>query len=1347
MTLRTCAALLGLLVVATLPTRLVAQTNISPLPGATGEIRAVAFNGDYMYIGGDFTSITTPAHYAAQFDTLGSGTLLPNALPPIAGGDVRAVVPDAMGGFYIGGSFTHVGGQPLARLAYINPDGSVSSTFTPAVGNNLVTSLALHNGVLYLGGTFTQLGGELRGRLGAVNAQTGALLDWNPNASSTVNALAISGTTLYVGGSFTTFMEATVNRNRLAAFDLNSLGNENRGLISWNPNASSSVNTLVVSGSTVYVGGNFTQVGEQPRNRVAAIGTDGMLTGWNPNANNVVSAIAVSGSTVYLGGSFTILSAGTVTRNRLAAVNLSDGAVTSWDPGANNTVNAVTVVGTTVYVGGLFTQIDGENRTGVAAVRASTGAVTGWSPTLATSSVNVIVPAGNNLIVGGNFVGVNLIPRSRIAEIDLRTGAYTARTFEVTDGSVRALTVHNNILYAGGTFTQASGSTRNRLAAWDLVDATLSNWNPNAADGQVNTLLANGDVLYVGGTFTTVGGQPRNRLAALQFTDGQATLWNPNAGEAVNALHLSGDTLYVGGAFTTMGGTAPRERLAAFDLSNSGALLGWNPSVGGTVNALATRDTVLYVGGIFTTAGGTTRNRLAAFHTTEGTVLDWNPNVGFTGTEVRALLHRNGYLYAGGTFTTVGAQPRNRLVIVDAITGQPTEWNPQLILSGSPTTINAVATDGYRWIAGGNAIIGANGLPRRNLAAFTLIPATQALSALTAYTQDFTDFTNLNTLPPGWSIGSGQTGYGGGMGSSSTPGVRGGGSLGVHLGAFAPDNTFQANFGFTNDTGSSLVGLRIQYRGLVRDVELPGTPSWTVSVNGTNVPLLAYPTADGKDSTLVAVVAGLNVADGASVDVRWSATYPGSASREIGLTDVRIERVYGATIMQDSTFVLLASPVPATYASVLEMTSTQGLPGANVSIGYPNVWDWDTATQWWKHPADLNTTLEAGQGFLTYVFPRYRYGNPNSAIFPRGIGVNGTPHTLPITPAVEGGRGRYTLLGNPSPQTLDWDLVTRNDSVGATVRVLNSATSQWMTWNGLAGDLSDGLIAPLSGFLVEAAGVGPSLEITEGALSTGGVFRGKTEQEPYRMRLFATGNGLEASTWVAFHEEAREGADRWDARYQNPLSSSFIRIGTHSPEGTLLDINVLPVGPRMEVPLRVEATQSGTYVLEATTLNLPEGMVATFVDTQSDVSAPLDSTFRYSFTLEALPVAKMEQEGLPLAATTETSTAPRFVLRFEGGSATSAEAPDLPLTLALHPAYPNPTTGRAMLDFALPRSERVRLQVFDVLGRHVATLADGVMEAGRHSATLNANLLPPGLYVYRLEAGERTLTQRVTVVR
>ncbi|WP_412061784.1 T9SS type A sorting domain-containing protein [Rubrivirga sp. IMCC45206] len=76
---------------------------------------------------------------------------------------------------------------------------------------------------------------------------------------------------------------------------------------------------------------------------------------------------------------------------------------------------------------------------------------------------------------------------------------------------------------------------------------------------------------------------------------------------------------------------------------------------------------------------------------------------------------------------------------------------------------------------------------------------------------------------------------------------------------------------------------------------------------------------------------------------------------------------------------------------------------------------------------------------------------------------------------------------------------------------------------------------------------------------------------------------------------------------------------------------------------------------------------------------------------------------------------------------------------------PNPAAGRATVSFALVTAGEATVEVFDVLGRRVATLADGPLAAGDHALTWTG--AAPGLYVVRLRAGAEAGVQTVTVVR
>jgi hypothetical protein len=332
-------------------------------PGFNSDVRAIAKVGCTLYVGGEFTSVGEAYAYGVGLDPV-TGKADGFTYEDI-NGPVYAAVSDGNGGWYIGGAFTQIGPYTRNRLAHILGNGEISP-WNPSA-NGTVRALALSGTTVYAGGDFTTIGGTARNRLAAIGTD-GSLQSWDPNANDIVYALAVSGTTVYAGGQFTSIGGTT--RNRLAAIDIGGtcLTSYTSGCrLNWNPNANDTVYALAVSGTTVYAGGFFTSIGGTTRNRLAAIDTNGTLQPWNPSANGTVRSLALSGTTVYAGGDFTII--GGTARNYLAAIG-TNGTLQSWNPNANSLINALVVSGTTVYVGGNFTSIGGMARNRIASINA-----------------------------------------------------------------------------------------------------------------------------------------------------------------------------------------------------------------------------------------------------------------------------------------------------------------------------------------------------------------------------------------------------------------------------------------------------------------------------------------------------------------------------------------------------------------------------------------------------------------------------------------------------------------------------------------------------------------------------------------------------------------------------------------------------------------------------------------------------------------------------------------------------------------------------------------------------------------------------------------------------------------
>ncbi len=93
----------------------------------------------------------------------------------------------------------------------------------------------------------------------------------------------------------------------------------------------------------------------------------------------------------------------------------------------------------------------------------------------------------------------------------------------------------------------------------------------------------------------------------------------------------------------------------------------------------------------------------------------------------------------------------------------------------------------------------------------------------------------------------------------------------------------------------------------------------------------------------------------------------------------------------------------------------------------------------------------------------------------------------------------------------------------------------------------------------------------------------------------------------------------------------------------------------------------------------------------------------------------------------------------------------LPERFALHQNEPNPSGSSTMIRFDLPRETQVRLEVFDLLGRRVATLADGLYPACKHRTAWDlrdagGGTVRPGVYVYRMSAGQFGAKRKMSVL-
>jgi uncharacterized protein (TIGR03437 family) len=370
------------------------------------------------------------------------------------------------------------------------------------------------------------------------------------------------------------------------------------------------VYAIAVSGSDVYVGGSFTSIGNINANNIARYNT--ATNTWSAlggGVNNVVAAIAVNGGDVYVGGRFTNAVNPGGGNVPVTCVVRWNAASSVWAPlgasgvnqnGVNGDVSAIAVSGGFVYVGGDFNTArnSGSSTISVGSVARWNGSV--WSALGAGSSasgngvsspgppqVYAIAVSGTDVYVAGNFTRANnnnnaSISTNCIAKWNSGTGVWSALGAgsgggaNGVNGDVLALAVSGSDLFAGGNFTASYNNTGAAVNAQHVARWNGTAWSTlgtgagsggNGTDGTVNTLAFLGGVLYVGGDFNnayngTGGGIGVNGVSANYIARWSGTAWSAlgassgstgnGADMLVSALAPSGANVYVGGEFTAV---------------------------------------------------------------------------------------------------------------------------------------------------------------------------------------------------------------------------------------------------------------------------------------------------------------------------------------------------------------------------------------------------------------------------------------------------------------------------------------------------------------------------------------------------------------------------------------------------------------------------------------------------------------------------------------------------------------------------------------------------------------------------------------------------------------------------
>ena len=239
-----------------------------PKQGVDSVVWALAVSGDDLYVGGDFTqtgdgSLTNLGRITRYDTTAGTWHALPNqALNWYV--FVLAMVDNDL---YVGGLFTQTGDGSLTNLGHIARYNTTAGTWhaLPKQGvDYTVHALAMSGSYLHVGGGFTQTGDGSLTNLDHIARYDTTAGTWHalpsPGLNNDVHTLAAVGNDLYMGGQFTQTSDGSLaNLGRIVRYDTSATtwhALPNQGFNNW-------VDALAVSGSDLYVAGHFNQTGDR----------------------------------------------------------------------------------------------------------------------------------------------------------------------------------------------------------------------------------------------------------------------------------------------------------------------------------------------------------------------------------------------------------------------------------------------------------------------------------------------------------------------------------------------------------------------------------------------------------------------------------------------------------------------------------------------------------------------------------------------------------------------------------------------------------------------------------------------------------------------------------------------------------------------------------------------------------------------------------------------------------------------------------------------------------------------------------------------------------------------------
>jgi uncharacterized delta-60 repeat protein len=673
---------------------------------------------------------------------------------------VQTSVIQVDGKIIVCGNFTEFNGTKINRIARLNTDGTLDTTFRQGVGVNarINTVIILSDGKIIIAGHFSSYDGTTRNKIARLNADGTLDQEFDSGIGANFGIMSISvqkDGKIIIGGDFTLYN----GTEKKCIARLNSDGTLDDGFSPVFEDNNWIKSIVIQSDGKFLVGGEFETVNGISRNRIARLNEDGTLDDtFNPGAgvNAWLYSIAIQDDNkIILGGDFT--SYNETARNRIVRVNTDGSIDDTFNPGtgANNRVYSIVIQNNgKIIISGFFALFNNMAYAGIARLNTDGSVDSSFMTGLGTRQwiFSIALQSDDKIIIGGDFTSFNDRSCNRInrlnndGSIDIDFNKSTG-----ANGSISSIVIQKDgRIIIGGDFTIFNGMTRNYIARLNTNGTLDTTYNLGAgANYPIRAIAIQEDgKIVIGGHFSRYNESSINHIARLNddgFPDDEFKPGTEVAGHVVSiivqndgkiivacnavdvgrVIRLNADgshddtfdseagtdgsittialqsdgKIIVSGNFTTCNKT---ERKCIARLNSDGTLdETFNPGTGANQAILSTivqDDGKILIGGSFGFFNGTTRNRIARLNPNGTLDTSFNPSTGANSAIVATVLQGDGKILIGGHFTIYRGTSRNRIARLNSNGTLDTSFDPDL---GANSHVNSIAVQ-----KDGNLIIG-----------------------------------------------------------------------------------------------------------------------------------------------------------------------------------------------------------------------------------------------------------------------------------------------------------------------------------------------------------------------------------------------------------------------------------------------------------------------------------------------------------------------------------------------------------------------------------------------------------------------------------------------------------------